>query len=139
MIGGTWEELALAYLGLEALAEKLAVTRRAKPAGFDELREQIVAVLSRPRPSVVSEVPTMEESADVVPLLYTYKDAVAVSTLSQSTLERAARDGSLTVVRVGRAVRIRPDDLAQYVDSLGAERRAKGTLVGANGASSEPK
>ena len=116
---GPREELRLCALGLELLAQTLSDRGRAHPEGLDDLRKGLVCVLSRPEPSPFASVSTMAEGADVVPLLHTLPEAAERLRASRSTVERAVKTGSLRVVRLGRAARIRPADLESFVASLG--------------------
>jgi excisionase family DNA binding protein len=63
----------------------------------------------------------------VVIELLTFRDVAARLRCSESTVERAARDGRLPVVRVGRAARVRPADLAAFIEGLAAGAETKET------------
>jgi len=52
--------------------------------------------------------------ASTRPLL-TVERAAFLASVSEATIRRAIRDGRLTSVRIGRAVRIRPEDLDAFL------------------------
>jgi excisionase family DNA binding protein len=52
--------------------------------------------------------------------LLTLQNVRAVLQCSQSTVEKLVRNGEIEVVRIGRLVRVRPHDLAAYIDRLRA-------------------
>ena len=58
-------------------------------------------------------------SADVS--LLTAADVAARLQLSVRTVRRRIAEKKLRVVRLGRAVRVRPEDLESYVDASGQE------------------
>lgn len=47
--------------------------------------------------------------------LFTVERAAFLSAVSEATIRRAIRDGRLACVRVGRSVRIRPEDLEAFL------------------------
>jgi excisionase family DNA binding protein len=51
---------------------------------------------------------------------FTLPQVARMLAVSKRTLEREISRGKLKVVRIGRCVRIRPDDLAAYSSGLGA-------------------
>jgi excisionase family DNA binding protein len=53
--------------------------------------------------------------AELKPLAVGFSEAARLAGLSEKTLRRAARDGRLTVVKVGRAQRVRIADLEQFL------------------------
>lgn len=55
-------------------------------------------------------------------LLYTEKQATEATQLSRSTLRRLEQAGKLRSIRVGRAVRYLPSELARFVESLDTEQ-----------------
>lgn len=58
-------------------------------------------------------IQTIAESS-MRPLL-TVERAAFLSAVSEATIRRAIRDGRLACVRVGRSVRIRPEDLEAFL------------------------
>lgn len=54
----------------------------------------------------------------MAPLLLTVPEVAQRLGLSPRTVERAISAGQLASVRVGRARRVAPEDLADYVDGL---------------------
>lgn len=65
------------------------------------------------------------EAAQVAPRFFTMRNAAAYSGLSVRTLERAVRQGELTLYRVGRRILIDLVDLDQWVRRSGeTERKA---------------
>ena len=58
----------------------------------------------------------------VAPVLgaFTLPQVARMLSVSKRTIEREIERGRLKVVRIGRCVRIRPDDLAAYSSGLGA-------------------
>jgi excisionase family DNA binding protein len=63
------------------------------------------------------------------PVLLTADDVAHVLNCSQSMAYRLMQDGSIAVVRLGRAVRVRPQDLDEFIQS----RLSNGTHVGGFG------
>ena len=59
-------------------------------------------------------------------ILLTADDVARVLNCSQSMAYRLMQDGSIPAVRLGRAVRVRPQDLDEFIQS----RLSKGTHVG---------
>jgi excisionase family DNA binding protein len=59
---------------------------------------------------------------DMEDQLLTITEAARRTRLSARTLTRAAEAGRLAVVRIGRAVRVRPEDLDQFVADHRTER-----------------
>ena len=55
--------------------------------------------------------------ASARPLL-TVERAAFLASVSEATIRRAIRDGRLSSVRIGRSVRIRPDDLDAFLAPL---------------------
>lgn len=120
MIGGTPDEMRLVAVALAALEEKLVVANRRLPDLHVAMRNHLSGVLARQEPALLAAEDASCDGADMcsLPLLLTYQEAAIQTRLSVSTIERAVRDGRLRAVREGRAVRIRPADLEQYVQSL---------------------
>ncbi len=58
----------------------------------------------------------------VVTELYTFDETAALMRTSVTTVKRLAREGLLPVVHVGRSVRVRPADLAEFIQSLPAQK-----------------
>ena len=63
---------------------------------------------------------TMEQTI-LPPVLSTLMQVSARTGVSRSALYREIESGRLKVVRVGRSVRVREQDLAHFVDSLTSE------------------
>ena len=63
------------------------------------------------------------------PVLLTADDVARVLNCSQSMAYRLMQDGSIAVVRLGRAVRVRPQDLDEFIQS----RLSNGAHVGGFG------
>jgi excisionase family DNA binding protein len=61
--------------------------------------------------------------------LFTLGDVAHRLGVSETTVRRMVDRGDLAVVRLGRAVRVRPADLQVFVDRLPAERRGPGRVV----------
>lgn len=51
--------------------------------------------------------------------LLTFQETAQRLRLSEETVKRLVRDGRLPAVSVGRARRVRPADLAEFIESLG--------------------
>ena len=49
--------------------------------------------------------------------MLTLKEAQAITNLSKVTLWQATRRGHLKVMRYGRAVRVRPEDLRTFIEN----------------------
>lgn len=63
-------------------------------------------------------------SADLPePVLLTLADAARLLSVSLRTVQDRVAAGDLPVVRIGRCVRVRPDQLRAYVDRLTAEQQ----------------
>ena len=62
---------------------------------------------------------------DMEDQLLTITEAARRTRLSARTLTRAAQAGCLAVVRIGRAGRIRPEDLGQFVADHRTERSSR--------------
>lgn len=62
--------------------------------------------------------------AELNPLAVSFSSAAKLAALSEKTLRRAARDGRLTVVKVGRAQRVRIADLEQFLNDAREGRLA---------------
>jgi len=62
-------------------------------------------------------------------ILLTADDVARVLNCSQSMAYRLMQDGSIPAVRLGRAVRVRPQDLDEFIQS----RLSKGTHTGGIG------
>ncbi len=60
------------------------------------------------------------DDAGVLDLL-TFRETAERLRLSEETVKRLVRDGRLSAVSVGRARRVRPADLAAFIESLGAD------------------
>jgi len=61
----------------------------------------------------------------VEPSLLNYNEAAAVLGMGRRSLERLVEAGSLPRVRIGAAVRIRRQDLDEYVEALGGASEAR--------------
>ena len=48
--------------------------------------------------------------------LLTLEDACERLQVSEATIRRLVKDGELRVVRIGRAIRVRPEDLDAFID-----------------------
>jgi excisionase family DNA binding protein len=59
--------------------------------------------------------PTTTAPDSIEPML-TLKEAQKITNLSKVTLWQATRRGDLRVMRYGRAVRIRPQDLRNFIE-----------------------
>jgi len=57
--------------------------------------------------------------------LLNYNEAAAVLGMGRRSLERLVEAGSLPRVRIGAAVRIRRQDLDEYVEALGGASEAR--------------
>lgn len=78
-----------------------------------------IAERSRAVPSAHALVEAVGVSDDVtVPSLLTVEDAARDLGLSVSTVRRSIKAGELGVVRIGRAVRVRPEDVRRFVEQL---------------------
>jgi excisionase family DNA binding protein len=64
----------------------------------------------------------LSSDAALTPLM-TYQDAADVLGVSLATLKRLVRDGDLPVVRFRGCARLRPDDLARFIDEWTSVRR----------------
>ena len=61
------------------------------------------------------------EQATLPPVLSTLAQVSARTGVSRSGLYREIDSGRLKIVRVGRSVRVREQDLAHFIDSLTSE------------------
>lgn len=59
-------------------------------------------------------------------ILLTIKEAAAAIRMSQGWIKKAVRQGDLRAIHFGRSVRIRPEDLEEYV--LSVQAKEKGLL-----------
>lgn len=59
---------------------------------------------------------TEQREAGLEPVLLRVPDAVKLTTMSRSLLYAEIQAGRLPVVRIGRAVRVRRDDLMKWID-----------------------
>ncbi|WP_370326362.1 helix-turn-helix transcriptional regulator [Euzebya sp.] len=91
------------------------------PAGLADVIGQLRS--SAARSGQVPALPPPAVHGAGVTTLLTYADAEARTGLSESTLRRRVRDGSLPAVRLGGAVRFDPADLDAAIE------RAKGTAA----------
>jgi len=69
---------------------------------------------------------TDRQAAEVPPVLYTVPETARALRLSTRSVFRLIQRGELPVVRVGRALRLDPRDLAEFV-----ERQKSGAPEGA--------
>lgn len=103
--------------GLRLLEGRVQGTSRSLSAGAQELR-----AVAR-RSAVVSSDHAMADLSSHaddarVPLLLTIDETALALHQSTSTVRRLVRTGDLPAVRIGAAVRVRPADLAAFIDSL---------------------
>ena len=70
----------------------------------------------RPSPKRAKKKPKLPP--DPERLAYTLPEAAKASTYSLSTIYAAIRSGQLKVMRVGRAVRVLPEDLESWMRSM---------------------
>lgn len=54
--------------------------------------------------------------------LLSKRDTAGVLGVSEQTVERLARDGKISPVRIGRRVLFRPEDVRHLIDTLAGER-----------------
>jgi len=62
--------------------------------------------------------------------LLTKRQAAEILQLSIPTIDRKIRTGELRAVRLGRAVRIEPDDLREYVNRRESQKKSVGETTG---------
>jgi excisionase family DNA binding protein len=116
------------YDALRLLEGRLAGTSRRLAPGTVELRrlaERSVAI--RSAHPLTADVDDAHDD-DVLGLL-TYEDVAARLRVSEPTVRRWAAAGTLPVVHIGRSARVKPADLAAFIDALPTERRAAAGVV----------
>lgn len=59
--------------------------------------------------------PTADAAGASARPLLTVERAAFLASVSEATIRRAIRDGRLASIRIGRSVRIRPDDLEAFL------------------------
>lgn len=133
MLGGSDDELRWVAVALEALVERLEVTRRPVPQAVTDLRQQlrgIVSVSVPQAPSIRAKVADLGHVANVLatPVLLDFDDAAAVLRTSRSTIERRVEAGDLQAVKLGGSSRIRLTDLEEFVAGLPAAGRRGGAV-----------
>jgi excisionase family DNA binding protein len=65
-----------------------------------------------------------ESRGGVDPLL-TVADVAKILRLSVRSVRRLIAENQVPVIRIGRAVRVRPEDLGAFIDARGQERPGK--------------
>ena len=61
----------------------------------------------------------------LIPTLMTVEDVAAATQMSVKTIRRATQRGHLDAVRIGRSIRVRPEDLNDFIG-----RHALGAVAG---------
>lgn len=90
---------------------------RALPEGLSQLLDATVSVRSGQERSFLAEDGETPEDAAMAQLL-TLAEVADRLRVSESTVKRLKDDGRLPTVNLGRSVRVRPADLAAFVDTL---------------------
>lgn len=67
----------------------------------------------------------MTDAPPIPPLLLTARQAAAALAISEATLFRRVRDGTIPAVHLGACLRFSPADLATVIDRLKAEAVAE--------------
>jgi excisionase family DNA binding protein len=122
VIGGTPHELRLVALAVEQFRERLELLGRPWPIGLEQLRNDVFDALNRLEPSTLDSLHGSGDGParwNQPPLLLTMAEVAEALRCSASTVERLVRDGSLPVRRLGRSVRVRPEDLEAFVAAMG--------------------
>ena len=109
---------------LRLLEGKLAGTKRRLEPGTIELRrvaERSGVIRSDHRVAARGD----DAHDDAVLGLLTYDEVAHRLHVSEPTVRRYVAAGRLPIVRLGRAVRVRPQDLAAFIEALPAERNSR--------------